>query len=295
MPRYQFDPTLGDRVFDLLDLAFPGVRAARANGEAFGSRWEAASTPFVIEDAGRVISHVGLIPMPLWVMGAPLWSGGIHGVATHPNCRRRGYFRSALEAALTAAEGRFNTLLLTTLHREYFEPFGFRVVPESVFRFRPPGPVPAVPSRLVDLGRPDDLRMMHRLLADRAPVSDVLGVGPETASWAFYECQSPIRYLPSRDAAVIGHLADGVLRLYDVIGPAIPPIDAIIGAFGAPIGEVVCYLTPDRLGAGFAAEPHDLTGGPEALEPGSPDLVFMVKGPFPAEGRPLMLPRPARC
>jgi predicted N-acetyltransferase YhbS len=51
-----------------------------------------------------------------------------------PDHQHRGLFRDALERAMTFASTRFEALMLTTLHREYFEPFGFRVVPESIFR-----------------------------------------------------------------------------------------------------------------------------------------------------------------
>lgn len=253
------------------------------------------STPFVIERAGRIVTHVGLMPMPVWAMGTPLRCGGVHGVATDPEHRRRGYFREAMTALLAESANRFDTLILTTVHREYFEPFGFRVVPESVFRYRPGIGSTGGSGRFLDLGRSEDFRIMHRLVEERSPVSEVLGVGPEKACWAFYEYRSPIRYLPASDAAIIGRLTGGTLRLYDVIGRSIPSIETIVAAWGEAVAEVVAYLAPDRLGGGFVAEPHDLSGGVDALEPGTPDFVLMARGPFPAEGRSLMLPRPARC
>ncbi len=292
---YQTDPRLCDRVFSLLEPTFPGVGRSRHNAEAFGARWEDVSTPFVVEHQGRVVCHVGLMPMPLWALGSPLRCGGVHGVATEPGFRRRGLFRAAMESLLDVAGSRFETLILTTLHREYFEPFGFRVVPESVFRYRTSVVPPATESRILDFRRPSDLSLMHRLLEERTPTSDVMGVGVEKAGWAFYEYESLIRYLPDRDVAVIARQDGDTLRLYDVIGRSIPPIAAVVAAFSDPIREVVAYLSPDRLGGGFVPEPHDLTGGPDALEPGTADFVLMVRGPFPAEGRPLMLPRPARC
>ncbi len=291
---YQSDPTLGDRVFDLLDGVFPGVRAGRANGAAFGAPWESVSTPFVVEHSGRIVAHVGLMPMPLQVLGRTVRCGGVHGVATDSEHRRRGHFRRLLEELLRVAAARFDILLLTTVHREYFEPFGFRVVPESVFRLR--SPVGGrEPSRALDLARPEDGRLMHRLLDERIPVSDVLGIGPEKGCWAFYEYQSPIRFLPDADVAVVAELTGRTLRLYDVIGRSIPSIERIVAAFPGPVAEAVAYFTPDRLGGAWVPEPHDRSGGPDALEPGTPDLVFMVRGPFLAEGRPLMLPRPGRC
>lgn len=291
---YRFDATLGDRVFDLLEVVFPGVGAGRANGAAFGAAWESASTPFVAERSGRIVAHVGLMPMPLHARGRTLRCGGVHGVATDPDHRRRGYFRRLMEELLVDGSARFDTLILTTAHREYFEPFGFRVVPESVFRYR--SPVGGrEPSRVLDLARPEDFTRMHGLLDERTPVSDVLGVGPEKGCWAFYEYRSPIRFLPDADVAVIAELTGQTLRLYDVIGRSMPSIERIVAAFPGPVSEVVAYLAPDRLGGAFLPEPHDRLGGPEALEPGTPDLVFMVRGPFPAEGWPLMLPRPGRC
>ncbi len=291
---YRSDPTLGDRVFDLLDVVFPGVRAGRANGAAFGAPWESVSTPFIVEDSGRILAHVGLMPIPLHSLGRTVRCAGVHGVATDPEYRRRGHFRHLMENLLTVGASRFDTLILTTAHREYFEPFGFRVVGESIFRFRSPFEG-REPSRVLDLSRREDLSLMHRLLNDRIPVSDVLGVGPETGCWAFYEYQSPIRFLPDADVAVIAELTGPTLRLYDLIGRSVPSIARIVAAFPGPVAEVIAYFAPDRLGGVFVPEPHDQSGGPDALEPGTPGLVFMVRGPLPAEGRLLMLPRPGRC
>ena len=214
-----------------------------------------------------MIAHVGLLSIPLRVMGHDVVCGGIHGVATHPEHRHRGLFRDVLQQAMTFASTRFETLMLTTLHREYFEPFGFRVIPESIFRYRPSIRPTSVPSRELDLRRRDDRDLMHRLLAERAPVSDVLGVGSEKASWAFYEYRSAIRYIEDVGAAVSADLTNGTLRLYDVVGASIPSIDTIASAYYAPVAEVVSYLTPDRLGGAFEPEPHDLRGGVDALEP----------------------------
>lgn len=292
--NYAADPGLADRVFDLLEVTFPGVGQARDNGIRFGATWESVSTPFVVRDGDRVLAHVGLMAMPLVVAGRPIVVGGVHGVATDPAVRRRGYFRGLIEELLADTAARFPTLILTTLHRKYFEPFGFRVVPESIFRARVASGSGHPTARTLDLADPSDHGLMHRLLASRAPVSTVLGVGAEKACWAFYEYRSPIRYLPELDVAVIAVRRGRTLALYDVVGPAMPSLERILAGLGESVDEVVTYFSPDRLDAAFRSEPHDLTGGPEALEPGERDFVFMVRGPFAADG-PLMLPRPARC
>lgn len=293
---YAADPSLGDAVFDLLDLVFPGIRAARARGEAFGARWESVSTPFVAYDGERVVAHVGLMPLPLLVAGQWLEAGAVHAVATHPARRRAGLYRALLTELLAFAAGRHETLVLTTSHPEYFEPFGFRVVPESVFRARVAAGARGGTTRLLDLpGSGADRELMHRLLDRRQPLSGVLGVGPERASWAFYEFRSAVRYLPGLDVAVVAERRGERLVLFDVVGPRVPSLSELLEHLGEDCAEVVACFAPDRLGGAFAAEPHDLAGGPLALQPGEAGWYFMARGPFAAEGRPLMLPRPARC
>lgn len=294
---YASDPTLADAVFDLLELVFPGIRTARAHGQAFGATWESASTPFVAREGGRVLAHVGLMAFPMVVAGRPMTVGAVHGVATHPSCRRRGIYRSVMEELLSsAAAERLGTLALTTAHPEYFEPFGFRVVPESVFRAQvSPRRGPSA-SRLLDLpGSAADRALVHRLLDQRQPVSRMLGVGPEKACWAFYEFRSSVRYLPELDLAVVSERRAGGLALFDVVGPRLPALDELLDGLAEPVGELVAFFATDRLGGPFRTEPHDLAGGPLSLQPGEAGWVFMVRGPFAAEGRALMLPRPARC
>src|SRR4026209_2744103 len=94
------DPALSQRLFDLLDSVFPGVREAAQNARDLGASWESVSTPFVCFEQGRPVSHVGVIELSLVLRGSLVKVGSIHGVATDAGCRRRGLFRRAMEAAL---------------------------------------------------------------------------------------------------------------------------------------------------------------------------------------------------
>jgi predicted N-acetyltransferase YhbS len=296
---YSRDPTLGDRVFELLGIVFPEIPLARhrALAERFGAPWEAASTPFVHEAAGRVVSHVGLLTLPLLVRGRLVAAGGVHGVATHPDRRRRGLYRALMEELLGFASERYDTLVLTTARPDYFEPFGFRVVPERIFTLRAPPPARRrLETRRLDLADPADRALMHRLLDQRAPLSDVLCLGPaEKCVWGFYEAASVLTYAPSLDLALIAEQSGRLLRIIDVIASRVPTLDSVLETWGMPVSEVLAFLNPDRMGGSFEAAPHDLAGGPRSLDPGGDNTWLMARGPFPAEGLPLMLPRPARC
>lgn len=291
---YRQDPGLCDRVFELLEVAFPGVSRGRRNGEAFGVPWELSSTPFVVRGGDRVVSHVGLLRLPLRIMGRDQVVGGVHGVATHPDFRRRGLFRGLLEELIAFAEPSLETLVLTTLHPEYFEAFGFRVIPEWIGRASPAVTAP-ISSRRLDLTTAADLAVVHSLIDRRAPVSDRLGVRGEKACWGFVEFGSTIKYAEALDVAVVAEQSGTTLRVYDVLATKMPSVDRIVGIWGEPIDQVLLFFATDAIAGPWVVEPQDLGGGAEALSPGDPNWVLMARGPFAAEGERIMLPRPARC
>ena len=291
---YQEDPSLGDRVFGLLSQVFPGVQVGRHNAAAFGAPWEAGSIPFVAEAAGQVIGHVGLLPVPLRIMGRDVGCGGVHGVATHPDFRRQGYFRALLQELVAYAQSRFETLFLTTLHPEYFTGAGFRVIPEYTGLAQLADSAP-IPSRLLGLDQPADLNLLHRLIDTRHPVSDLLGVGPEQCCWGFTEFGSTIYYAESLGVAVVAEQTGKTLRIYDVIGRTLPSVSQLAGICSPSARRVLLFMGADRFPDPVAVLPQDLSGGDDALEPGTANWVLMVRGPFAAEERPVFLPRSARC
>ena len=107
---YADDPTLGDRIFELLETWFTGIGAPRRTAAQLGSRWDDCSTPFVVEKGGRIVSHVGLLEMPYVIRGERHDLGGVHGVCTLESERRQGHFRRSMEELLEYCEGRFETL-----------------------------------------------------------------------------------------------------------------------------------------------------------------------------------------
>ncbi|HWP41858.1 MAG TPA: GNAT family N-acetyltransferase [Blastocatellia bacterium] len=283
---YSSDPELVDRVFDLLDVVFPGAREVADNARAIGASWESVSTPFVYSEDGSVLSHVGLIEIPLILLGQAVTVGSVHGVATHPRRRRRGYFRLLIEEVLEYSAGRYETLILTTEHPEYFEPFGFRVIQEHLYAVRGDWPGGSDGMRLIDVRDPGDIALLHRLLETREPVSQVVGVVNEKGVFCFNEGSRALRYSEDLDVVVCLELEGTRLRLYDIVGPKLPPLSALLDRIPQRIDQVDICFAADR----FAREAritryifdHD---GPSYL---------MARGPFAAEGRHFTLPRSAR-
>lgn len=283
---FRDDPALRERLFGLLDLAFgEDLSGQERAARRLGMHWEEVSTPFCRFEADELVSHVGVLELPLVVNGRPLRAGGIHAVATHPARRRRGLYRGLIQDALAWCEPRFDALELCTVQPELYQPFGFRVLPEQRFV----GPGPRAPGRdglrALDYGAAGDLALLHRLLAERAPVSQRLGVAGGAAVLLFDEARRPLHHVPDLDAVLSLELEGDVLRLFDVVAREIPPLAEILARIPAAPARVEVYFAPDRLAAPeLRAEPHVLHGSE----------VFMVRGDFPRPAGPAMLPRTAR-
>ena len=280
------DPDLYGDLFDLLDVVFPGVREGAEEIRRYGASWESASTPYVRYEEGRIVSHVGVIPLPLVIAGRAERVGSVHAVATHPDHRRKGYYRALMEEAIADRAERFETLILTTENPEYYEPFGFRVLREH--RFRAAGGAGGREDALrpLDPGDAADLALLRRLVETRAPVSRVLGAGGAKAVFLFNEGRRPLLYCEELDALLCMERDGPRLLLHDVVAPDPPNLEEILKRIPGPVEETVLHFAPDRIAPGAAAEPHLYDfGGPSYL---------MARGPFAAEGKPFALPRSAR-
>ena len=129
-------------------------------------------------------------------------------------------------------------------------------------------------------------RGAHRLLESRTPVSEVVGVGPEKAVFLFNEGRRPLCFSEELNVVVCLEVDGLRLRLYDVVGAEIPPLEALLARWPEPAGEAILHFAPDRLAPGAAAEPYLLNhDGPSCL---------MVRGPFAAKSDVFTLPRSAR-
>ena len=283
---FSTDPTLGERLFDLLDTVFPGLRQVADNARALGAPWESVSTPFIVREGARVLSHVGVIELSLIVLGEKVTVGSIHGVATHPDCRRRGYYRQVVEEALRYCDQRYATQILTTEHPEYFQPFGFRVVQEQVFTVRYQPARHGNGMRLLDLDDARNVTLLHRLLETRTSVPQVVGVANEKAVFCFNEGSRPLSYAEDLDVILCLEQEGTRLTLFDVVGPQIPPLSALVERMPQPVGEVSICFSPDRLAVAAEAKPYIFEH--DGLS------YFMVRGPFAAEWHPFSLPRSAR-
>jgi GNAT superfamily N-acetyltransferase len=287
-------PAIDPALAALLGRVWPALPGAATRAGALGFPWAAVSTPFVRREGEHVVGHVGVIELPLVLAGRAVRVGSIHAVCTHPERRGRGLGAGLMKDALAACAERYETLVLTTEIPDFYARFGFRAVREHAFaRALPAAARQRAPAARRLTGAPDDVALLHRLLACRAPVSERLGsleagtvfVVALLLTWGDL---SRVHYHATLDVVTVHEVRDRTLVFYDVVGAAVPPLDALVAAIGADVDRVVTFFAPDRLGGGFEALPWD--AGCAAAHGDAWFAGLMVRGPLPGEDEALMLP-----
>jgi GNAT superfamily N-acetyltransferase len=226
---------LDPRLAALLGRVWPALPAVAARAAALGFRWADVSTPFVRWQGDRAIAHVGVIDLPLVIDGRRVHVGSVHAVCTDPALRGQGHCRALLEEALAFCDARYETVVLTTLIPDLYAKFGFRPLREHGFVRRVTSLRPArcaPPLRALSVDAPDDVRLLRRLLARRAPVSGRVGSLEEGTvlivalllTWGDF---SRVHHHEALDVVTVHAVRDRTLLLYDVVGPTLPPLEAV--------------------------------------------------------------------
>jgi predicted N-acetyltransferase YhbS len=281
--EYLEEPGLSDRVFELLETWFTGISEPRRVALQLGGCWDDCSTPFVCEIDGRIVSHVGLLEMPYVVRGERVAFGGVHGVCTLESERRKGHFRRLMDELLAYCEGRYATLVLSTENPEYYEPFGFRVIPEHRFIARVAFGAGRGGFRSFDPEGAADLERLDHLLEDRAPVSNVVGIVAESQVFKFSQGTAGLHYSDALECFAVFALEGTRLVLSDLVAREIPTLESLLSQIASPVEQVEFHFSPDRF---------DVDARPELFRYDTD--FYMARGPFAAEGEAFMVPPSAR-
>ncbi len=256
-------------LYGLFDVIWKGMARKLEDSARFGWPWDPVTTPFVSRADGRIVSHVGVIDLPVRLAGQDLRVAGVHAVCTQPEHRRQGHFRAAMEEALAFIDARWRTAKLHSDKPWLYEPFGFRVVPQHRFHVERSGP--AGRGRRVTEA---DLPEVHALLASREPVSDLFSAmdpgwlfGIDEVLWS--GGLGHLVLLEEPRALVACEVVEGVLRLYDVVAPRLPSLDAVLAAAPSAFQTVELWMPVDKLAPGSRPSPYP------------PGDLLMVRGEWP--------------
>jgi GNAT superfamily N-acetyltransferase len=279
-PLYR-DPRRRGQLQAVLASAFPSLPTKVDAARALGFDWDAVTTPFVELVDDRIVSHVGVLDVPLRLDGRSVRVAGIHAVCTLPAYRRRGCYRRTMERALAFVEPRWELAQLYTDEPALYEPFGFEVVATRRWEAdRPAGPGSAgarpidpaaeLPALVAALSRRTPLSHRYASMDDGwlLGIDALLSTGDLSLVWR----------VPELDAFVAGRLEGERFTLCDVIATELPDWPALAPRLPGH-GPVRLAFTPDRFPAAHA----------RLLGPAQ-DGYYMVRGPFPLHGKDFAVP-----
>jgi GNAT superfamily N-acetyltransferase len=276
-------------VYHLFDTSFDRLSTRIALAESVGAVWHEVSTAFVDFIGDVAVSHVGVIEIPMVVAGVQRTVAGVHAVCTRPGHRGQGRSNAVLGEALRHIDDRYDLAVLATEIPGFYEPFGFRVVEESLFEVpRASAGAASKAVRAIEASDPDDLDLVYALLRERQPVSNVFAsldpgwlflIDEVLTSWGLRR----LHFAPELDAILAYEVRNGTLCLLDIVAREIPPLDAVLKCIPDPFERVTLLFTPDRV-----------WDGELLLLPSDPSDRLMVRGDFPVR-EPCALTPLARC
>jgi hypothetical protein len=276
-------------LYALFDTVWPRLSDRIGIAERAGAEpWHRVSTPFVVYEDGVMVAHVGVLAIPLMLAGSPVVVGGVHAVCAHSAHRRRGHVRRLLREALAWCDSRFATAQLTTGTPDVFRSSGFRVIAQTRFEVAPvPRRGPGF--RPLSIDSPDDLALLSRALRHRQPVSHALASLDPGWLFLFDEVLATgsltrVHYAAHLDLVAAYEVKDDRLCLYDLVAEKLPPLQDVLAAIPARHSHVDLFFAPDRFDVDVLAEREAWPG----------DKV-MVRGVYPVEDRPTVLPPLAHC
>lgn len=213
------------------------------------------STAFVEDDR----AHVGVIEVAARLESRSVAIAELHGIVGPEDL-----VDVALDRALAHVDARVSTAIVRTSTPERFVGRGFRVVPDHRFRVRRPLQFGTAPP----LRRPEPAAL-RRLLEDRTPASRRLAF--EDEGWRWARAPQAVWLAEDLGVGIAWRRRGDRAELIDVIGPELPPLDAIAARLPADLVGMDLAFCPDRYGEPTTAIPAE---GP----------AVCVRGPWPVAG-----------
>jgi len=270
---------------NLLEESFPGIKANIARCETLGFPW--SSKPFLKEEKGEILSHVGFLEYPMLSEGKWYNAGALHAICTKDTHRGQGLARELIQEALQWAKNRYEFVILFTEIPKFYEKLSFHYIQE--YRFRLACRCPKGSQSLKPVIFPEDNALFLQIFFSRTPISDHLWVKDNGAISSFntlfgtFPIYWSLYYSSSINGFISFLLNDKTLHLFDIIASTIPSLDLILDHLPTEIEEIYFYFSPDRLSHATTAEPYLYDNG-----------HFMVHGNW-LTLKPFMISPLSRC
>jgi len=235
------------------------------------------SMPFgYFDEKGRCVANFSAFSMPLIVDGRRVRAVGYQSGAVRPEYRGQGLYRDLMQRAFDWAEAQgFEMGMLLTDKPGLYEPYGFRVVEQHMFRGPMPVAAAAPPRRHLSIDSDADVTLIRSVLAGRMPVSERFAVADQAVEFLLNACFDPsirLSQMPSHDAVIAWREEAGTFHLLDIAGRDIPSLAQVVSALKTSAERVAVYFPTDRLGWDGEAERYQ--GSCELMVTGDPGVIL---------------------
>lgn len=285
LASYATDPTLFERCINLIDSIFPGIKSVAMTGIKYNARWDNISLPFIIEERGEIIAHLGIIPLDIMLNQKKHRVAAIHGICVKETSRGRGLFKQLMQEALIYIENNFDASLLFTDQPDLYKPFNFTVLPEYNFTSNASEMVKIDSDlRALSLDNPYDLKIMQGLLFDHLPISNQMSLINETTIFVLDNLNKKIHFSQHLNALLIYEIIESNLYIKDMLSQQQCKINDIIALIPENFNKVILEFCPDKF--------SDHTYTPILA---NPECSIMVSENFNFDGEFFRYPETHRC
>jgi len=270
---------------NLVEESFPGIKANILRCEKVGFPW--SSKPFLKEEKGKILSHVGFLEYPIQIDGQLHKTAALHAICTKKSSQGQGLASQLIQEALHWAKKQYEFVILFTGIPKFYEKLSFQIIQEYRFHLKCKRSKGLMPLRPVV--SPQDNPLLLSCFGHRAPLSNCLWVQENgdiaafNALFATYPTFWSLYYSPSIQGMISYEIKDKTLHLYDVISPELPSLNLILDHLPTDIDEIYFYFSPDRFTNAAVPEPYLYDHS-----------HFLVHGNWTSK-KPFMIPPLSRC
>ena len=285
LANYANDPMLFERCINLIDSIFPGIKSVAMNGIKYNARWDKVSLPFIKENNGEVIAHIGIIPFDLMLNQKKQHVAAIHGICVKEEFRGKGLFKQLMQEVLKYIENNFDASLLFTDKPDLYKPYNFTILPEYDFILNSHNINKADSDlRILSLDNADDLKTMQDLLSDHLPISNQMSLINETTIFVLDNLNKNISFSNKLNAIILYEIINNTLYIKDIITKKQYRLSDIIELIPQNYDKIILQFCPDKFSE------HTYT---PILA--TPECSIMVSENFNFEGKYFRYPEPYRC
>lgn len=274
-----------EKLFPLFENVF-GIQASTLADFSNRGLWNKDYRPYTFFDGDRAVSNVSAFPLEMLIDGEIRSCFGIQSVMTDPDYRKNGLMKELFQKMLDDLENKFEGAFLFTSSPELYTPFGFKVMKQHYFKKtieHQTGYKPASILKMKPLEDAGHLQLLTEIFNKRQPLSKRFTPINYLHS-VYFNLYNPwiyekIYYIEKLNTMVVFEIADRTLRLFDMIGETISPLEELTTYIESPFDSVEFYFNSDLL----------LSEAVEVIEWES-QTKLMVIGSLPLEKHPFIMP-----